>query len=326
MSDRDFVSSREKGDKRMFEYNISQWVLFFMWYCFVGWVWESCYVSAVQGIKTKRWRWINRGFLNGPFLPIYGSAAVVILIATIPVKEYLWLVYIFGALAATLLELVTGTVMERLFKVKYWDYSGLPLNFHGHICLFISMFWGLCGILMTEVIHIPVEQFVLKLPTGVTEFLAVVTACYFTYDFTVSFRAAMDMREILERLTENNESLQRLERRLDAMVAFTPIPDVEELREKSKNATQRVIAHMERRREHTFAILRKMREYLVLPEAVSLPDKEELLEQVEKLAKSLFSRSEGQYLRVVKHLKHNPGAISRKYQKALEEIKELLEK
>ena len=82
----------------MSEYSISQWILFFIWYCFVGWIWESCYVSMVQGIKTKQWRWINRGFLNGPFLPIYGSAAVVILIATIPVKEQLWLVYVFGAL------------------------------------------------------------------------------------------------------------------------------------------------------------------------------------------------------------------------------------
>ena len=309
----------------MSEYSISQWILFFIWYCFVGWIWESCYVSMVQGIKTKQWRWINRGFLNGPFLPIYGSAAVVILIATIPVKEQLWLVYVFGALAATLMELVTGTVMERLFKVKYWDYSELPLNYHGHICLFVSLFWGLCGILMTEIIHVPVERVVFRFPEGVTELMAVAAACYITYDFTVSFRAAMDMREILERLTENNESLQRLERRFDAVVAFTPIPDMEELREKRKNTTQRVLARLERRREHTFAVLRKMRDCLALPE-VSIPDKEELLEQMEKLAKSLLSRSERQYLRVVKHLKHNPGTVSGKYQKALEEIKALFEK
>lgn len=308
----------------MFTYSISQWVLFFMWYCFVGWIWESCYVSVVKGFKAKQWKWINRGFLHGPFLPIYGSAAVVILIATIPVKDNVWLVYLGAALAATMLELVTGTAMEKLFKVKYWDYSDLPLNFHGHICLFVSLFWGLLGILMTEVVHVPVERLVMKIPEGITELIAVVAVGYFTYDFTVSFREAMDLKEILERLTESNESLQRLERRLDVIVAVTQ-SDVEELKEKSKNARERVLDKVEQRRDHKLEKLRRMREYLNNPEAV-LPDKEELLEQLEALARGIFSRSGGQYLRVTKHLKRNPGAMSKKYQKALEELKELFEK
>lgn len=310
----------------MYTYSISQWLLFFAWYCFLGWIWESCYVSVVKGLKTKQWKWINRGFLNGPFLPIYGSAAIVILLATIPVKENVWLVYFCAALAATLLELVTGTVMERLFKVKYWDYSNLPLNFHGHICLFISMFWGLCGIFMTEVIHVPVEKMVVCIPERVTEALAVVWVVYFTYDFSVSFRDAMDMREILERLTENNEALQRLERRFDALVAFTPVPDAGELKAKSKNAGKRVLELVEQRRGNRLSRIRHMREYLNGREGISLPDRNELLEQLEKITGSIFSRSDRQYLRVVKHLKHNPGARSSKYQKALDEIKELFEK
>lgn len=310
----------------MYAYSISQWILFFAWYCFLGWIWESCYVSVVKGVKTKQWKWINRGFLNGPFLPIYGSAAIVILLATIPVKETVWMVYLAAALAATLLELVTGTVMERLFKVKYWDYSNLPLNFHGHICFFISLFWGLCGIFMTEVIHVPVEKVVARIPEGMTEVLAVVWVVYFTYDFSASFRDAMDMREILERLTENNETLQRLERRFDAVLAFTPVSDARELKVKSKNAGKRVLERVELRRSSRLSKIRRMREYLNGREGLSFPDRNELLEQMEKVTGSIFSRSDKQYLRVVKHLKHNPGAISKRYQKALDEIKELFEK
>lgn len=282
-------------------------------------------MSIVQGIKTKHWKWINRGFLNGPFLPIYGSAAVVILIATIPVKENVWLVYLGAALAATLLELVTGTTMERLFKVKYWDYSDLPLNFHGHICLFVSLFWGLCGILMTEMIHVPIESLVLRIPEKLTEIIAVVAAGYFTCDFTLSFREAMDMREILERMTEGNESLQRLERRFDVLVAVAQ-SDVEELKEKRKTAQERMLDRIEQRRNDRLLRLRKMREYLHRPEEMALPDREELLSQMEKLAKSIFSGTDKQYLGVAKHLKRNPGAISKKYQKALDEFKELFDK
>ena len=61
-------------------------------------MWESCYVSA------KRRQWVNRGFLHGPMLPIYGTGAVIILLATIPVRDSLWLVFLLGMLAATALE------------------------------------------------------------------------------------------------------------------------------------------------------------------------------------------------------------------------------
>ena len=101
----------------MHVYTTGQWVLLFFFYCFCGWVWESCYVSLCQR------HWVNRGFLHGPLLPIYGSGAILILLATIPVAEDLRLVWLFGMLAATALEYVTGDVMERIFKVRYWDYS-----------------------------------------------------------------------------------------------------------------------------------------------------------------------------------------------------------
>lgn len=310
----------------MYPYSISQWVLFFVWYCLVGWIWESFYVSICQAIKNKRWEFINRGFLHGPFLPIYGSAATVILLATIPVKTQWWMVYLFGALAATLLELVTGTAMEKMFKVKYWDYSDLPLNFKGHICFFVSLFWGLCALFMTEIIHVPIERVVFLLPKWLTEILAVTAVGYFAYDFTLSFREAMDMREILERLTENNESLQRLERRFDAVVAFTPVPDIEDIKEKGRTVKERVLNRVEKSRDNSLRKIRQMRDYLMSGEALSLPDREELLQQLEHLLKNTFSRTGKQYLGVVKHLKRNPGVISKKYQKALEEIKELFER
>ena len=65
----------------MYSYDFIQWLLFFYLYSFVGWVWESCYVSVKKG------HWVNRGFLYGPFLPIYGFGAVTILISTMGVQD-----------------------------------------------------------------------------------------------------------------------------------------------------------------------------------------------------------------------------------------------
>ena len=86
----------------MQSYYLSQWIIFFFIYSFIGWIWESCYVSV------KKHRWINRGFMHGPMLPLYGSGAVVILIAAIPVRENIWLVFLMGMTAATVLEYFTG--------------------------------------------------------------------------------------------------------------------------------------------------------------------------------------------------------------------------
>ena len=65
----------------MYVYTPGQWALLFFFYCFCGWVWESCYVSARQR------QWVNRGFLHGPLLPIYGSGAIIILFVTLPVAD-----------------------------------------------------------------------------------------------------------------------------------------------------------------------------------------------------------------------------------------------
>ena len=110
-------------------YVISMGILLFFFYCFCGWVWESAYVSVCER------KLVNRGFLKGPFLPIYGSGAICILIVTIPVRGNIPAMCIVGMVAATVLEYITGYVMERLFKVRYWDYTGKFLNVHGYICL-----------------------------------------------------------------------------------------------------------------------------------------------------------------------------------------------
>lgn len=120
----------------MYSYLLQQWLLFFFIYCFLGWCWESAYVSV------RKRQWVNRGFLKGPFLPIYGSGALAVLVSTLPVRECPALVYIFGLIGATLLELVTGICMENLFHVRYWDYSNQKFHYKGHICLSSSVAWG----------------------------------------------------------------------------------------------------------------------------------------------------------------------------------------
>ena len=135
--------------------------------------------------------------MKGPFLPIYGCGAVIILFSTIPVMSSPVLVYILSFIAATVLELATGIVMEKLFKVKYWDYSGNFMNYKGYICIKSSITWGFMGMLVTYIINEPVAKFIDSLNVWISALIVVILTVIFVFDFVKSFKAAYDMREII---------------------------------------------------------------------------------------------------------------------------------
>ncbi len=211
----------------MHVYSAGQWVLLFFFYCFCGWVWESCYVSLCQR------HWVNRGFLRGPLLPIYGSGAIIILFVTLPVAGNLWLVWLFGMLAATALEYVTGAAMEALFKVRYWDYSKQKFNLNGHICLSSSIAWGFFSILLVRFIHPPIGRLLADVPAWLVDPLALVLTAVFTVDVVQSVQAALDLKEVLSKLTEENEELRRLAKRAEVAAAFAE-DDLRRFREKTE--------------------------------------------------------------------------------------------
>ena len=161
---------------------------------------ESAYVSVTRKKLT------NRGFLRGPFLPIYGSGAMMMLVASMPFRYSIVMTYIAGCIGATLMEYVTGVVMEKLFKVRYWDYSQKKFNFQGHICLGTTLSWGGLTILMTEFLHVPVEQFVFSIPNPVLNVLTFVLTVWIVADLSLSVKAAVDLREVLIKMKQAKET------------------------------------------------------------------------------------------------------------------------
>jgi len=160
----------------------------------------------------------NRGFLRGPFLPIYGSGAMMMLVVSMPFRDNIVMTYVAGCIGPTVLEYVTGVVMEALFKVRYWDYSNQKFNFQGHICLQTTLAWGVLTILMTEFLHVPVEHFVLEIPRNVLNVSTLVLTVGFVADFTLSFKAAVDLRELLIKMEQGKEEMLGVLRRLEAIL------------------------------------------------------------------------------------------------------------
>ena len=210
----------------MYAYSWYQWLTFFFIYCFFGWIFESTYVSL------KKRQFVNRGFLRLPLLPLYGTGAVMMLWVSLPVKDNLFLVYVSGVVAATVLEYVTGWGMERLFKMKYWDYSNQRFNVKGYICLSSSIAWGFLTILLTEVIHRPIERYVLGLPLMVNLVCVIVVSLLFAADTAESVKAALDLAKVLDAMTNMRAELDDIQVQMALLKAETA-QRMEEAREEA---------------------------------------------------------------------------------------------
>ena len=195
-------------------YTLPQWVLLFFSYGFLGWVWESGYVSVRQK------HWVNRGFLHGPVIPVYGFGAVAILALCAPVAGSLPMLFFSGMFWATALEYATGWAMERMFHVRYWDYSMEKWNLNGYICLMASLCWGVFSVLLLRVIQPPVAGIITALSGPATAMLATALTLAFAADVAASTREALDLRRLLEQLSASREQIARLQRRLEIAGVF----------------------------------------------------------------------------------------------------------
>lgn len=192
----------------MYTYSVAQWLFFFYAYCFIGWMIESTYVSLSQK------KFVNRGFLKSPMLPLYGFGAISVLFITLPFSYNSFLVYVVGMISATLLEYITGCLMEWIFGMKYWDYSNEKMNFQGKICLKSTMFWGFLSLLLTEVIHDTFAKYTLKIDGMLLTVIVSIISAIFTVDTIYSFHTAYDLSKILAKLNRIKEETDRLREQL----------------------------------------------------------------------------------------------------------------
>ena len=155
--------------------NFYELVWIFIIYAFIGWCTEVSYAALDRGI------FVNRGFLNGPYCPIYGCGVVIVVAALTPLKDNLLILFAGSFLLTSILEYITGFILEKVFHNKWWDYSNKPFNLHGYICLKFSIYWGLACTFIMDVIH----PIIYKGITMIPHILGVVLLCIIMSAFAV---------------------------------------------------------------------------------------------------------------------------------------------
>jgi uncharacterized membrane protein len=168
----------------------------FVIYAFLGWCTEVVYCAADSG------EFVNRGFLNGPFCPVYGFGVLFVVIILTPIKESLLLLFFGSLLLTSLLEFVTGFIMERFFNDKWWDYSDEPFNIKGYVCLKFSLAWGAACVLVVSTIHPLIMDFVGLIPLTAGELILLAFIALLLTDTVITVTAAIGMKKRLALMNE----------------------------------------------------------------------------------------------------------------------------
>lgn len=163
-------------------------------YSFLGWVCETFYCSVGQR------HFVNRGFLFGPVCPVYGFGALAVLYLLAPFTRQPILLFIAAMVVTSLLEYLTGFLLEKLFHTKWWDYSTYRFNLHGRVCLKNSLLFGLIALIMVLFINPAVQRRLSQLSPPVSAAFSLLLAAAFMADTVQSVRSALALSRKAEQL------------------------------------------------------------------------------------------------------------------------------
>lgn len=154
--------------------------LLFIMYSFLGWLME------VGLILVEKHKFVNRGFLIGPYCPIYGWGCLTMIILLTKYQSDPIVLFIMAILICSILEYATSYVMEKIFHARWWDYSNKKYNINGRICLETMIPFGILGCIVIYFINPIFTSFLLKIPTTILKIVSIVLFIIFLVDNILS--------------------------------------------------------------------------------------------------------------------------------------------
>lgn len=179
---------------------LSTYFLWFLIYSMFGWIYETILCS----IRQKKF--INRGFLNGPYCPIYGVGAVINIIALGKVENPIY-IFLLGTIFNLSLEYFTSWGMEKIFHARWWDYSKRKFNIKGRICLLGAVVFGTFSVLLIKGLHPIVSSYTSLIPELILNILSPILFVIILLDTTYTVTKFAQLERKLKELTEYMNNL-----------------------------------------------------------------------------------------------------------------------
>ncbi len=213
---------------------------YFVIYSFLGWVLES----VVRTVCERKI--INTGFLIGPFCPIYGFGAIIMLLFLNTFENNSILLFFIAFVVLSLWEYLVGVLLEKFFSTKYWDYSDHKFNYKGRICLANSIAWGILGVLFIKYIHPFIENIIGYVDSTYLAIATTIIICVILIDAIINIVKVKNIKSTLAKIENINEQIKQ---------------KLSELRDKEKASAnenlQNLINNLKTRRDRTIKRLYK---------------------------------------------------------------------
>lgn len=220
-------------------------VWIFMIYAVIGWCTEVSYAALDTG------KFVNRGFLNGPYCPIYGCGVLLVVVILTPLKENLLILYFGSVILTSVIEFLTGYLLEKVFHNKWWDYSDKPYNIKGYICLKFSLFWGFACTFIMLIIH-PIIYGVIQI---VPYILGLVVLCiillFFAIDCGITVATILKFNQRLKMMNEIAQKIHRISDEIGENIYENVTEALEKTEEFKESHEEQILRITEKRDEIT---------------------------------------------------------------------------
>ena len=175
--------------------------ILFIIYSMIGWTME-----VILTLIEKK-KFTNRGFMIGPWCPIYGTGCICLILLLDNYKNNPVILFFMAIIICSIIEYMTSLIMEKIFKARWWDYSDKKFNLNGRICLETMIPFGILGLLVVYFVNPFIVNILNKIPVKTLNIVAYILLAVFITDFIISFKIIFKFKDTLKK-TENTEIMQ----------------------------------------------------------------------------------------------------------------------
>ena len=218
----DTETLNKKTSFTIFGFTITKLLAYFVIYSIIGFIIETVFGLITKGVLESR-----KSFLYGPFCAIYGVGAVIMIIGLQRFKKNNYTLFFGGFLIGSIVEYIISWIGEIIFDIKWWDYSSMPFNLNGRICVWFSIFWGVLAIYLMSHIHLKVDKLLDKFSPKILKIITIILIIFMFLDACITGFA---LRMFFTRLeNENNLELQGVNLYLKEYTQLYQNPDVKKV-------------------------------------------------------------------------------------------------